>query len=52
MTGNRYRKNNSVGIVEEGRVNNSVDGVMVMSLDSKASRAGIRSSVNEASEIV
>ncbi|GDY05990.1 hypothetical protein LBMAG51_07770 [Phycisphaerae bacterium] len=51
MTGNRYRRNNSVGIVEEGLVNNSVEGVVVIEFDSNSSRAGIRSSVNEAFEI-
>jgi hypothetical protein len=48
MTGNRYRKNNSVGIVEEGRVNNSVEGVVVIEFDSKSIRCGARSSVNDA----
>jgi hypothetical protein len=48
MTGNRYRRNNSVGIVEDGLVNNSVEGVVVIEFDSKSIRCGARSSVNNA----
>ena len=47
MTGNRYRRNNSVGIVEDGLVNNSEEGVVVIEFDSKSIRCGARSSVND-----